>query len=40
MHRPKDNKGRYIKIRNNIETKPPTIKPLILEVQEKKEIHF
>ena len=36
MHRPRDNKGRYIKIRNNIETKPPTTKPLTLEVQQRR----
>ena len=36
MHRPRDNKGRYVKIRNNIETKPPTTKLLTPEVQETK----
>ena len=36
MHRPRDNKGRYIKIRKNIETKPPTTKPLTPEVYERK----
>ena len=36
MHRPRDNKCRYIKIRKNIETKPPTTKPLTPEVQERK----
>ena len=33
MHRPRDSKGRYIKIRNNIETKTPTTKLLTIEVQ-------
>ena len=33
MHRPRDIKGRYIKIRNIIETKTPTTKLLTLEVQ-------
>ena len=33
MHRPRDSKGRYIKIRNIIETKTPTTKLLTLEVQ-------
>ena len=36
MHRPRDNKVRYIKIRNKFETKPPTTKPLTTEVQEKR----
>ena len=36
MHRPRNSKGRYIKFRNNIETKPPTTKPLTLEVQERR----
>ena len=36
MHRPRDNKGRYIKIRNNIGTKPPTTKPLTSKVQERR----
>ena len=36
MYRPRDNKGRYIKIRNNIETKPSTTKPLTPKVQERK----
>lgn len=36
MHRPMDNKGRYIKTRNKIEMKPPTTKPLTLEVHERK----
>ena len=33
MHGPRDNKGRYITIRNIIETKTPTTKLLTLEVQ-------
>ena len=33
MHRPRDSKGRYIEIRNNIETKTPTTKLLTPEVQ-------
>ena len=33
MHIPRDSKGRYIKIRNIIETKTPTTKLLTLEVQ-------
>ena len=33
MHRPRDNKGRYIKIRNIIETKTLTTKLLTPEVQ-------
>ena len=33
MHRPRDSKGRYIKIRNIIETKTPTTKLLTPEVQ-------
>ena len=37
MHRPRDNKGRYVKIRNSIETKPPTIKPLTPKVQERRD---
>ena len=36
MHRPRDNKGRYIKIRKNIGTKAPTTKPLTPEVQERR----
>ena len=36
MYRPRDNKGRYIKIRNNIETKPSTTKPLTPKVQERR----
>ena len=36
MHRPRDNKERYVKIRKNIKTKPPTTKPLTLEVQERR----
>ena len=35
MHRPRDNKGRYVKIRINIETKSPTTKLLTPEVQER-----
>ena len=35
MHRPRNSKGRYIKIRNNIETKTPTTKLLTLKVQER-----
>ena len=36
MHKHRDNKGRYVKIRNNIETKPPTTKPLTPKVQKIK----
>ena len=36
MHRPRDSKGRYIKIRNNIETKTPTTKLLTPKVQERR----
>ena len=36
MHRHEDNKGTCVKIRKNIETKPPTTKPLTPEVQERK----
>ena len=36
MHIPRDSKGRYIKIRNNIETKTPTTKLLTPEVQERR----
>ena len=36
MHRSRDSKGRYIKIRNNIETKTPVAKLLTPEVQEKR----
>ena len=36
MHRPTNSKGRYIKMRNNIGTKPPTTKQLTPEVQERR----
>ena len=36
MHRPRYSKGRYIKIKNNIETKTPTTKLLTPEVQERR----
>ena len=36
MHRPKDNKGRCVKIRKNIEAKPPITKALTPKVQERK----
>ena len=36
LYASRDNKGRYIKIRQNIETRPPTTKPLTLEAQERK----
>ena len=36
MHRPRDSKGRYINIKNNIETKTPTTKLLTPKVQRRQ----